>query len=702
VGKNIFKHRVALVVSVALNLMWVAFFTTQPVSACGITEGFATDTNTGQMLCSFIEPANQLQQDLRGWVFDKSQEGFLIVGGSVGEISTSAWVNILVVANILLAVAFLVVIYGFVTNTSSARIGYSIKKTLPRLVLGAIVINVSFYAVLLMVDLSSIIGVGANRLIVGSGDSTITVSTLRSKTDCESHELVWRSNQCYMEASSAPPNPAIEGAALTLVLPSANADERVRKFLSNGDSMAAVEMNSGSLAIGWLLTVALVVVNLSYIGLLMLFTFRQIAIIALAVVSSVAFCSLALFSTKKFFWGWLDFLVRTILIAPVYVLAQTFVFFVADAIPSGRNDGVGIVEIVAEATAALLITAVCVLCFVKSKGIIQKTGKLLTNIRENAVSRGVLKETSKTTESNHKKQLAEETKTRSDVFKLDEKNIKSTQTAVLGAKRLWPRRRIGNFNIDKASLNIRNSTIAQPHPTVDEHRTGNVYNLNNQNNQNVDDIANRNSQNIVSSQQNKIAKTSNNAVNIDRRVHSQSLDRMLSSVTPPSITKKPSAVNQNTDISRNIKFNSTNHSEQTSRISNRSQQSNQRNSTSNYFEKSGQQNSTTNYFEKPNRHNLIDKPVAGQAQKNEVNAAREKFSRSLEKDSNKKSVGESRDFQLNENHLKSVNFGKIGGNPVDDSDESKQKRDQKEFNSAISPNQLTQQIRNRHNEDSEQ
>lgn len=692
--KKLFKHKTALTLGLVLSLLASAFFTTQPVSACGITEGFAADTNTGQMLCSFIEPANQLQQDLRGWVFNKSQESFLISGGPINEISTSAWANILVVANVLLAMAFLVVIYGFATDSGSVRIGYLAKKILPRLIIGAIAINVSFYAILAIVDLSSIIGSGLNRLIIGRGDSTIAVSTLTNKTDCENHELAWRNGRCFMDTNNAPPNPAIEGAALTLVVPSNNADQRIQKFLSNGDNAAAVEMNSHSLAIGWLLAVALAIVNLSYIGLLMLFTFRQIVVIVLAVVSSVAFCSIVLSGTKKFFWSWLDFLIRVILIAPVYTLAQTFAFFVVDAIPSGQNQGVGIVEIIAEATVALLILAVCVLCFVKSKGIIQKTGKLLSSIREQVVSRGVVKETSKSQETtNRKNQLAEENKTRSNVFKLDEKATKTSSVATQVGKHLRSRHRIGGFNIDQATLNIKNSTIAQSSAKVDGAKVGNAYSDNGRIYGGDTNNNNDSTSGLISNQLNATTNVAdlsrsvrNNLTtnNIDERSISRGLDKTELNGELPSIVNNQ---NKNT-FSRSRQANvSKNNLMAGDKI---------RNTVSN---QNTTFNSTKNRYEKTEG---IKQPSQPSSDVSKVNNAREKYDVLFSRDSKKDDQKTVDNKNLEDNIIRNlaINPGEIeSDNLVEDSAITpEQKRDQREVNAAISPNQLSQQIREKYDE----
>ena len=72
-------------------------------------------------------------------------------------------------ANLVLAVVFLLIIYSEATgNGFGAMNNYSIKKTLPRLIIFAILINLSFYICAAAVDVSNIAGSSMYKLFTGT------------------------------------------------------------------------------------------------------------------------------------------------------------------------------------------------------------------------------------------------------------------------------------------------------------------------------------------------------------------------------------------------------------------------------------------------------------------------------------------------------------------------------------------------------
>ncbi len=82
------------------------------------------------------------------------------------------WGNLLNVANAILIIAFLVVIYSTATSTGGLS-NYDVKKLLPRIIIFAIAINLSYYICMALVDLSNILGHGIFGLFLGgkAGDA---------------------------------------------------------------------------------------------------------------------------------------------------------------------------------------------------------------------------------------------------------------------------------------------------------------------------------------------------------------------------------------------------------------------------------------------------------------------------------------------------------------------------------------------------
>jgi hypothetical protein len=82
------------------------------------------------------------------------------------------WSNFLPIANVAFAVVFMIVIYSTATGTGLNN--YSVKKILPRLVVAAVAINVSYYICAALADLSNIVGANIGYLFPGNEDYTFT------------------------------------------------------------------------------------------------------------------------------------------------------------------------------------------------------------------------------------------------------------------------------------------------------------------------------------------------------------------------------------------------------------------------------------------------------------------------------------------------------------------------------------------------
>lgn len=68
----------------------------------------------------------------------------------------NAWLQLRNIANFAFVFAFLVVIYSQLTNVGISN--YNIKRILPRLIISALLINLSFYVCAIIVDLSNVLG----------------------------------------------------------------------------------------------------------------------------------------------------------------------------------------------------------------------------------------------------------------------------------------------------------------------------------------------------------------------------------------------------------------------------------------------------------------------------------------------------------------------------------------------------------------
>lgn len=109
--------------------------------ACPVTELLGNATTT--IYHNFIEPALQIRSDT-------------IMNRDTGVYTS--WSTFRNFANILFAIAFAAIIFAQVTGFGVSN--YNIKKILPRLIMVAILVNISFILCQLAVDLSNLLGVG--------------------------------------------------------------------------------------------------------------------------------------------------------------------------------------------------------------------------------------------------------------------------------------------------------------------------------------------------------------------------------------------------------------------------------------------------------------------------------------------------------------------------------------------------------------
>ena len=207
----------------------------------------------GWLLCP---GANMLENYINGllnWVDDSMQWTVLADGNSL---ILETWKKFLPIANLAFAIVFLVMIYSMATSTGLSN--YEIKKILPKLIITAIAVNLSFYICAIAVDLSNIAGNGLFNLLSGGGGNkwSVSASGLMSV-----------------------------GEIILMVV--------------------AFFMFGGTIAIALLVIFAAVV-------------FRQVALAALIVVSSVAIACYMLPNTRAVFDKWKDFFIKLLLVYPMF------------------------------------------------------------------------------------------------------------------------------------------------------------------------------------------------------------------------------------------------------------------------------------------------------------------------------------------------------------------------------------------------
>lgn len=127
-------------------------------STCTIEGGL------GYIFCPLLNTAGGLVDG----VWDTILENLLVVPPLLTDRDSGlyrGWAVMRNIANILFVLAFIYIIFSQVTSVGISN--YGIKKMLPRLIMGAILVNTSFYLAAAAIDLSNVVGTGAYSIMDG-------------------------------------------------------------------------------------------------------------------------------------------------------------------------------------------------------------------------------------------------------------------------------------------------------------------------------------------------------------------------------------------------------------------------------------------------------------------------------------------------------------------------------------------------------
>lgn len=180
----------------------------------------------------------------------------------VGKTSIKeVWGKFVNIANIIFAVAFLIMIYSMATSTGLSN--YHVKKILPRIIVMVVIVNLSFYICAAAADISNIIGYNISRFIQ---DIVPNTGATRGMFDM---------------------------------------------FLSSMTSVLVAVLSV--FFFGGTLLISLIIIILAV-------AFRQVLLTVLVIISPIAFALYLLPNTEK--WGkqWTDLFIRLLIIYPAFGL----------------------------------------------------------------------------------------------------------------------------------------------------------------------------------------------------------------------------------------------------------------------------------------------------------------------------------------------------------------------------------------------
>lgn len=207
------------------------------------------------------------------------------------------WSSFRDIANVFFVIILSIIIFSQVSGVGISN--YGIKKMLPKIIVFAILVNISWYVSVLMIDISNIVGHSLFEWLSGDG-------TWQFSSDSQSE------------------------------------DSPVEQILSGGNTAAAIGVGtaaaiSGAFAAGSSILLFIFSAALALIMMVFILLIRQAAVIVLVVVSPVAFVAGILPNTEGFFKKWMKFLKNMLMIYPICSLIVGGAIFVSNLLYSNES-----------------------------------------------------------------------------------------------------------------------------------------------------------------------------------------------------------------------------------------------------------------------------------------------------------------------------------------------------------------------------
>jgi hypothetical protein len=251
-------------------------------SSCGVD-------GIGWLVCPAMSFIGDLLDSLFGVIAD-----FLEVKSDqvAHDATRSAWAGMRTIANIAFVIAFLFIIYSQLTGAGISN--YGVKRLLPKVIIAAILVNISFIICQLAVDISNLLGYSLKTLF----DSIQTTTGIEPMEDASG-------NGWGIAVMTVGVVAAGIGAAFAISVP---------------------------------VLLAVLLALILIVGILLL---RKALIIVLTVISPLAFVAFLLPNTEKWFKKWAQMFMQLLLVFPIISVvfgASKFVAGIVKASASSPED----------------------------------------------------------------------------------------------------------------------------------------------------------------------------------------------------------------------------------------------------------------------------------------------------------------------------------------------------------------------------
>lgn len=247
-------------------------------------------TGLGWIMCPVVNGLTDLNDGMWDFV-----SGLLTVNPlSQSTNIYAAWGVMRNLANIAFVIVFLVMIFSQLTSAGLSN--YGIKKLLPRLIVGAILVNISFVILQVAVDLSNILGSSLNDIIIG-------------------------------------------------VTPPAVASWKIflNDFILGGVGVGGIALLAGSVFLGgasifWMLLPTILIATLALFAAVFTLIFRQAAIPILAILAPLAIVAALLPNTESWFKKWKDEFIKMLALYPLAAIVFAGAQFASNLIIGDGNN----------------------------------------------------------------------------------------------------------------------------------------------------------------------------------------------------------------------------------------------------------------------------------------------------------------------------------------------------------------------------
>ncbi len=230
----------------------------------------------------------------------------------------TAWESVRTLANVILVIAFLVIIYSYLTGAGINM--YHIKTMLPRLIVAAILINASFIICSLAIDTSNVVGVTVQDIIKKIDDGPTSASgEFASWTGVT--KKIHSTGATEDETKDADQqNPDAANQTTNQNTNSNNKDDtdtKLTKMVVGGVEITGIAVMFVQLSA---LIPIMVMALFAMLTVLLVLLLRLAVVIVLVIISPLAFACFLLPNTKRWYDRWQKLFVDMLILFPAIAL----------------------------------------------------------------------------------------------------------------------------------------------------------------------------------------------------------------------------------------------------------------------------------------------------------------------------------------------------------------------------------------------